>query len=279
MEKIFLLIFLFTLASSKIDPYIKLGAKYSFDLETNSKFKLRYKGPGNDGFLLYIDSEVGITYSFSCVPGGFKFSTNSGANLVSFEEQRMDCDLQFGALFESSGNGTFIIHSLKNEIKIKLKNIYGDLAHPLSVLATDFMVEDLSLPDISYITYSVPNLERDVMVTFDYNGNCGPFTIEENPFKVCHNNDCKENIETYDFQKGESYTIMVKLQKIKNPENSLAYYVLPGYTFHDINYNGIDSDDDIIVDDIDDDDDKGKGSYSNKITINLFFISLIILLL
>ena len=55
MKKIFLLIFLFTLVSSKEDPYIKFGAKYSFDVETNSKFKLKYKGPGNDAFLLYID--------------------------------------------------------------------------------------------------------------------------------------------------------------------------------------------------------------------------------
>ena len=77
------------------------------------------------------------------------------------------------------------------------------------------MVEDLSIPDISYITYSVPNLEKDVSVTFVYNGNCSPFTIDENPFKVCHNTDCKENIETYDFKKGESYKIMVKLQKKK----------------------------------------------------------------
>ena len=68
---------------------------------------------------------------------------------------------------------------------------------------------------------------------------------------------------------------MVKLQKLKNPENSETYYVFPGYTFHDINYNGIDSDDDIIVDD----DDEDNGSDFNKIKINLFFISLILLLL
>ena len=120
-------------------------------------------------------------------------------------------------------------------------------------------------------------MERDVTVTFDYNGKCSPFTIEDNPFKVCHNKDCKENIITYDFKKGESYTIMVKLQKLHF--STQTYYVLPGYSFHDVNYNGIDSDDDIIVDDDDDNDNKDKGSDSNKIKLNLFFISLILLLL
>ena len=213
MKKIFLLIFLFTLVSSKVDSYIKFGAKYSFDLETNYKFKLKYKDPGNDAFLLYIDSEVGVSYALTCTSGPMKFSTDYGVNLISFKEQRFECDLEFAGVFESSGNGTFIIHSVRNEIKIKLKNKYGDLTHPLSY--SNDMDKELSLPDISYITYSVPNLEKDVTVTFDYNGNCSPFTIDENPFKVCHNNDCKENIETYDFKKGESYKIMVKLQKKK----------------------------------------------------------------
>ena len=185
----------------------------------------------------------------------------------------MDCDLQFGSMFEGGGKGTFIMHTIKNEIKIKLRNKYGDLYHPL--YDTDFMHKDLIIPDISYITYSVPNLERDVTVTFDYNGNCGPVTIDENPFKVCNSNDCKENIETYDFKKGESYAIMVKLQKLKSSESS-SYYVMPGYTFYDIDYSGIDSDDDIIVDDIDDD--ESNASNFNKIRINLFFISLILLL-
>ena len=83
-----------------------------------------------------------------------KFSTDQGVNLISFKEQRFECDLEFAGVFESSGNGTFIIHSVKNEIKIKLKNKYGDITHPLSY--PDYMDQELSLPDITYITYSVP---------------------------------------------------------------------------------------------------------------------------
>ena len=62
------------------------------------------------------------------------------------------------------------MHSIKNEIKIKLKNKYGDITHPLAY--PDYMDQELSLLDITNITYSVPNLEKDVTVTFDYNGNC-----------------------------------------------------------------------------------------------------------
>ena len=215
MKKIFLLIFLFTLVSSKEDPYIKFGAKYSFDVETNSKFKLKYKGPGNDAILLYIDSEQYITYRIQFRPGELSGGANKGVNLLSFTPQRItDGDFELQSYFTDGGNGTFIMHTIKNEIKIKLRNKYGDLAHPLSEMETYYISHTLSIPDISYITYSIPNLERDVTVIFDYNGNCSPFTINENPFKVCHNNDCKENIKTYDFKKGESYKIMVKTSKI-----------------------------------------------------------------
>ena len=49
----------------------------------------------------------------------------------------------------------------------------------------------------------------------------------ENPFKVCHGNDCQENIETYNFKKGESYKIMVKaVKKEGRYEHFLLYQVL-----------------------------------------------------
>ena len=75
---------------------------------------------------------------------------------------------------------------------------------------------------------------------------------------------------------------MVKLQKMKkNEDDSNFYYVLPGYTFYDKDYNGEDSDDDIIYDG-DEDENEKKDNNNNKALVanlKLFFTCLILLFL
>ena len=286
MEK-FLLILIFGLFSSKINPSIIFGKNTTFDVENNYIFNLKYNGPGNDTLLVYLKSDIVTMCQLSC-HGSMSGSTVYGAELFPLKESNVNCEFQIFKLFvdeKEEGKGTFMMLSLKNEIKIKLRNKYGNLDSPL-VQKNDNSLKDLTLPDIIYITYSVPNLERNVIAKFEYNSDCDPFTINENPFKVCHDDDCEENIETYSFQKGESYKIMVKLQKMKkNEDDSDFYYVLPGYTFYDKDYNGEDSDDDIIYDGDEDENEKKDSDNNNNnnkalvANLKLFFTCLILLFL
>ena len=283
MEK-FLLILFFGLFSSKIYPSIIFGKNTTFDLENNHIFNLKYNGPGNDALLVYLKSNIYTMSQLSC-HGSISWTTIYGAELFPLKESNMNCEFQINKLFvdeEGGGKGTFLMFALQNEIKIKLRNKYGDLDTPLVQSNINSLKEELILPDIIHITYSVPNLERNVSVKFEYNENCDPFTIGENPFKVCHNDDCEENIETYSFQKGESYKIMIRLQKLKkNEDDSNFYYVLPGYTFYDEDYNGEDSDDDIIYDGDEDENKKEEDNNNKALVANLkiFFICLLLFFL
>ena len=55
----------------------------------------------------------------------------------------------------------------------------------------------------------------------------------ENPFKVCHENVCKENVTNYYFEKGKSYQIYVKLLKVLEEGSSTRYdFVVPPFKFY-----------------------------------------------
>ena len=103
----------------------------------------------------------------------------------------------------------------------------------------------------SNLTYAIDNADKNVTFKFTYNkGSKGL----PNPFKVCHGNDCKDNVETYDFKQGESYKIYVKIVSIND------VYYFPTFRFGDI---------------------KGDwpSSYSFNLKYNLWVISLLLLLI
>ena len=267
MLKIFLLIFALTLISPKTIPSIKAGMNTTFDYN-HQEFNFDYRGPGKDEMLMYINT------------GGWQFDYYIDcelftADLKTFEDEfigfmdiyykNSPCYIRFSS---SDGNkeakGSFVIYGYKTPLSIKLKNKYGNVN-----LSTYFTV-GLSTK-YEQLTFSVPNLERNATVIFKYN----PKNIKyanltiDNPFKVCHKNSCKEYINTYDFKKGESYKIYVKMTRIKDAHYHNSDVILvPGFTFYDQNYNGTFSPDDIIDEDA-----------SNNLKIKLLFISLIILLL
>ena len=99
------------------------------------------------------------------------------------------------------------------------------------------------------LTFSIDNLDRDVTVKFDYNPEIDLFDkhyIVDRPFEVCIKNECKVKVKSYDFKKGNSYKIIVELSMWRKGDN-YTYYI-PGFEFYDINYEGIDSPDDIDYD-------------------------------
>jgi hypothetical protein len=81
--------------------------------------------------------------------------------------------------------------------------------------------------EIGDITYSVQKLSKDVSFSFKYEQSFSfqGYTMRfNNPFKVCHGNDCQENVASYDFKKGETYKIYIKLTS-----TSYMFFYLYGF--------------------------------------------------
>ena len=264
MIKICLFAFIFTLISSKSVPSVKLGVNTTFDMN-NNEFKFQYNGPGKDIILFYftLDNKY-VKYDIDCPNAGS--SGNSGGSVSSqiFIQVGKEgtCTIKFEP--EEKKKGSFVIYTLNTKLSIKLENKYGNLVSAFE--------DDDNLVSVSQLTFSVPKLDRDVTANFEYNKKADierdSFTIE-NPFKVCHGKDCEENLSTYEFKKGESYEINVKVSKVRDEYND-KYIIIPGFTFYDQKYNGTYSPDDIL--DVD-------TNSANGLKAKLLFISLILLLL
>ena len=261
MIKIFLFISIFVFISLKSIPSVKLGVNTTIDIN-NNEFKFEYNGPGHDIILFYFQFDQKYIHSSIECPDHSISGGNEYSRALIHIGKRGTCTIKFDP--EEKDKGSFVIYTLNNKLSIKLKNKYGNL----SSRATD----DDSNVRVSKLTFSVPKIDRDATVNFEYDKSVNirreSFSIE-NPFKVCHNKDCKESLSTYEFKKGESYEITIKLFNA-NDEYGDKYILIPGFTFYDQKYNGTYSPDDIL--DID-------TNSANGLKLKLLFISLIILLL
>lgn len=274
MIKILLLFFALSLSSSKTIPSVKAGINTTFDYN-NDEFKYDYKGPGKDLMIMYANAEGGnfklrIECKLDEVPGEITIGDYVKTNQIYFPNS--PCMIIFNS---TEGNkeakGSFVIYNFNKELSIKLKNKYGNVNLPT------YHLDEPGYLSISDLTFSIPNLERDVTVNFEYNNTVYYYSeyIIENPFKICQKNNCQQNISTYDFKKGESYKIIVKTTRIQEKDEEgedQEVILIPGFTFYDKNYNGTFSPDDII------DDDEKKKNASNNLKIKLLFISLIFIL-
>ncbi len=242
---VLLLFFIFSLVSPIEKPIVELGTNYTFD-QDNNEFKLNYKGKSNDGLLAYVEYESGTFCSLSMVYEflDFEFEMLSNYAVLFFQDSpKNSYTIQFGFSEGDIINGTFKIYSFQDELKIKLKNKYGNINLPLLKKTS----KKYDIP--KKLTFSINNLDRDVTVKFDYNPEIYYFfkTYDlNNPFEVCIKNDCKNNITSYDFKKDNSYKIKVNMFLLEEESNFI--YAIPGFEFYDINYEGIDSPDDIDYD-------------------------------
>ena len=261
---LFLLFLIFTLVSSKsIIPSVKMGVNTTFDLNDN-EFEFEYSGPGTDLILFYfkIDNNS-LIYKIDCPNSHSQtqiYNTQETELASNFRQlnKKGTCKIKFES--EERNKGSFVIYTAKNKLSIKLKNKYGNLIHQYDSKA--FM-------SLSQITFSVPNLDRDITAKFEYNKTSvdiygSTFNIE-NPFKVCKGKKCIDNVNTYDFEKGESYEINIKVSQVKTKEG-WDYIIVPGFTFYDQNYNGTYSPDDIL-------------DEANVLKIKFFILSLILFII
>ena len=98
----------------------------------------------------------------------------------------------------------------------------------------------------SKLTFLVPNFRTNSNITFEYVENVWWYSEKfENPFKVCHENVCKENVTSYYFEQGKSYQIYVKLLKKSVGFSTRYNYIVPPFSFYAEDYDKEYSNDDI----------------------------------
>ena len=95
-----------------------------------------------------------------------------------------------------AGEGTIWIHPMNNTINIDFtQKCYG-----IKEFINFFKFK-------GSMKYLVSNLKENKTAYFSYDYEYN------NPFKVCHGNECVSNLNKYKFIKGEEYTIEVKMQE------------------------------------------------------------------
>ena len=76
---------------------------------------------------------------------------------------------------------------------------------------------------LSPLTYVITKASKTVEFKFEYKEKVqvGPkeeeYTVT-NPFKVCDEDDCQENVTSYEFKEVKSYKIYLNLEEITDPD-------------------------------------------------------------
>ena len=234
-----IIISLFILISSKIndiefgkDTTFENRKEFHFTAEKNGTLitKILYEGPSK---ILFDFKSDGSDYS-----GSFG---KPGHVIINELKKGYFYNITFST--DSNDKGTIWLNPSWNELKLDLNKMYEWKFHYHSITGYE-----------SRITYTTDNADKDVTFKFTYNKR---LTSElPNPFIVCQGEDCKDNIETYDFKQGKSYKVIIKTVKSKDGKKDA--YDLPSFKFGDI---------------------KGDWSYSFNLKSNLWIISLLFLLI
>ena len=264
MKIIVFIALLISFSLSLLSSTIKSGQMISCD-SSNEDFTLTSNGLSNNLYLLLFthenieapfDTEITCPYYDSSAKN---WTSKDYVNLMNSKSG--SCSISFN--LKEGDRGNFFIYDFQAKYKIKLKNKYGNIK------ARSYWFTHLDNFDesISKLTFLVPNFRTNSTITFEYEQIYENF---KNPFQVCHEGTCKENVTTYDFKQGQSYEIYVKLQEIDTYEGE---YGLPPFTFYAQDYNDIYSNDDIeaIYD--------KTNNNQKKIIINKFIYLLLVLLL
>ena len=225
MKKNFLIFFVFVTISSKDIPVIIYNENTKFDKD-NNEFNVEYTGE-KTGLLIYVTQQNNIsTVYLNCTneTESEEMSGPGGGQILNIFEAA--CFLSIVG-YQEEAKGTVWIYPMNKEIDIDLSQKYGKLYSIINYF-------DL----YPTLTYNIKNLDKDVKCIFDYSST---FTLADmlvtgllNPFKVCHDDDCSENIKTYDFKKGNNYKIYIKQEtkEFEYHQYNVTYNFMAGYSFY-----------------------------------------------
>ena len=239
MKIAIILVSLFSLSLSLDTASIDLGKKVLFD-SSNKEFTIQYKGPQNNMLLFLMSQEIrGLSYKLKCPDIEMETTKSEKENGIFIYNSGGTCTLKFNV--NEGDKGNFFVYDFKALYEIKLKNKYGNINAGMEW--SSFVREEQYDESMSKLTFLVPNFRANSIISFEYTKNVNHFSPFENPFKVCHENVCKENVTSYYFEKGKSYQIYVKTQKVL--EYQETRYAVPPFRFY-----ANDSDEEYSNDDI-----------------------------
>ena len=231
MLKITLLILIFGFISEKTIDDI-YGVDIPFDKD-NTEFEFDYNGEGdNDILVVFVEINERARYNHTCGMSSVSMSLSPPGRSTSFLLQgtKVNNKLEIYNL-PSNGKGNIWLNPLKNKLNIDLsEKKYGKMIYLIDKMNGEYY--------FSPLTFVIANAAKNVKFKFEYEKTSTHYKkyIEGdllNPFRVCHRNDCIDDVSTYEFKKGESYEIRVKFQKVLNePEN---IHILPGFSFYESN--------------------------------------------
>lgn len=217
---------LFSLSVSLAIPSIDLGQKVLFD-SSYKEFKIAYKGPNNNFFLFLISHErvnLGIEVICPMEECTISKAEYKEYGLLFYYSNGGECTFKLD--IDEEDKGSFIIYDFKALYEIKLKNIYGNIK--MHVNDYYYMHEREIDESALKLTFLVPNFSKNSTITFEYQESLA----YKNPFKVCHENVCQEDVTSYYFEKGKSYQIYVQIQKEIRGMSQDIIYSLPPFRFY-----------------------------------------------
>ena len=262
MQK-FLLASLFVLVASAT---VEFGKETAY---AQDNYVLEFSAPSNDLIFIYVSWETvnnldiyirgggGSLTTFCNKPGEGILYNSYTAGTYNFGFSNSDAS--------KKDNGTFWMNPSTNELGVDLNKKYEG---KFPIILDSGNEKDA----LAQLTYTINNAEKDITFKFNYNSKVeitGYETTVSSPFEVCDkNNNCVSGPETYEFQKGESYKIYVKIREVLVEERERSLPVLPPFSFSDVNYK--------------EGSQEGTGSNENNssnLRLNLWIISLLLFLL
>ena len=239
MIKILLVFLIFHDISSKALPDLKFGIEtpfnkthYEFNIETSNK---------NLSLIFYINIENKELYAsymskrdidhFLPIVYNIKYPGNASSfNILENAINTLNFTTAEG---EELKNGTICIYPLDRSFSIDLSEKI-DKKYEILFPGNEFEYE--------FFVYTVTNIKEDKIIKFKYENSIKRSFFEindlENPFIICHGDNCKENVNIYTLFKGQDYTIKIKFEyrdiQLEESKDKNSYVILPSYSFYEI---------------------------------------------
>ena len=223
------LIILLIIANIEINTSLEAEKKFIYDVENpfdkdNNEFTFEYNGADESTYyLLIINTKSKLSYRYSCEKTKGADIVNIGSFAIVLNLKKESCKIEIKPYEDSEVKGTIMIHPLNIETKVDFnkQEKYG------------FEGSITSKEKCPPITFSISNLNEDVLVKFTYSYYTIVFKDKSvslaNPFKVCLKDDCQENVKTYKFLKGNNYKIYADFTEVTS-----TYHEIPPHSFEKI---------------------------------------------
>ena len=235
MYQKFILLLLITTISTKtnlVSSEIEFDVKQPFD-ENNHEFTFSNTAQEPKFFIVEIITNTVLKYEYQCQGSSKETGQVTARPVFIIKAQTGECSIN---IFSTSSvfkvQGTVEVHPLENAFPINLDKVRVEI--------NSVVWFDEKFPSL---VYSISNLVKDTEAKFSYGNSI--VTIEgqtftlKNPFRICVENDCKDDIETYTFIKGKEYKIEIKNEELV--AKTKTQYYMNSFSFYKTSGGGDDT--------------------------------------